>query len=209
DGYAATRAIRAMEADARHTPVIALTASVMREDRERCLAAGMDDFIAKPVMPEQLESVLARWAPRPPGTAVAPGAAASDAGGAVLPPEPIDWTVLEDLLEVTHPEFISDLLGVFLRDARAVLGDLDAVRRRGDAASWGQIAHRFRGSCATLGARGMVQLTTRMEALDQAELEDQGRGLLGELQAELGRVEQALRSEKDRAGAPYDLGALD
>ena len=81
DGYEATRAVRAMESGARHTPIIALTASAMSEDRDRCLEAGMDDFIAKPVTPEHLESVLDRWA-RASGRAGAPDRAA---GRAVRP----------------------------------------------------------------------------------------------------------------------------
>ena len=62
DGFEATRVIRAMEGT-HHTPIIALTASAMQGDRERCLAAGMDDYVSKPVSPEQLEAVLLRWVP--------------------------------------------------------------------------------------------------------------------------------------------------
>ncbi len=61
DGFEATRAIRAREGDGPHTPIIALTANAMEGDRDRCLAAGMDDYIAKPVKIEQLAEVLARW----------------------------------------------------------------------------------------------------------------------------------------------------
>jgi PAS domain S-box-containing protein len=75
DGYEATLAIRAWEAAAlaegrppRHLPVVALTASVLQADRERCQASGMDDFISKPFRPEQLHAALQRWAVRPGGS---------------------------------------------------------------------------------------------------------------------------------------------
>ena len=63
DGFEATRVIREKEAEAKGPamPIIALTASAMQADRERCLQAGMSDFIAKPVQPKELAEVLARW----------------------------------------------------------------------------------------------------------------------------------------------------
>ena len=66
DGYAASAAIREQEPDGRHTPIIAMTASAMQGDRERCLAAGMDDYITKPVRQADLATALARWTGRPP-----------------------------------------------------------------------------------------------------------------------------------------------
>jgi signal transduction histidine kinase/CheY-like chemotaxis protein len=61
DGFEATAEIRRMEGDARHTPIVALTANAMSGDRERCLASGMDDFISKPIKEEALASALSRW----------------------------------------------------------------------------------------------------------------------------------------------------
>jgi two-component system, sensor histidine kinase and response regulator len=61
DGYEATERIRAAEEPGAHVPVIAMTAHAMAGDRERCLAAGMDDYMAKPVRPEELDAVIERW----------------------------------------------------------------------------------------------------------------------------------------------------
>jgi CheY-like chemotaxis protein len=64
DGYQATRQIREREGATRHTPIVAMTAYAMRGDRERCLAAGMDDYYSKPVTGDDFIEMLERWGPR-------------------------------------------------------------------------------------------------------------------------------------------------
>ena len=68
DGFEATRRIRAAEAPGRRVPIVAMTANALQGDRERCLEAGMDDYLTKPVRPGELAAVLARWLPDPGST---------------------------------------------------------------------------------------------------------------------------------------------
>ncbi|HEV7500623.1 MAG TPA: ATP-binding protein [Vicinamibacteria bacterium] len=200
DGFEATRVIRALEGT-RHTPIIALTASAMRGDRERCLAAGMDDYVPKPVSPEQLEAVMRRWVPDtaaadldgPPPTAWV----ARDASG------PVDWDVLAELLAMTRPEFLQDLLGLFLRDSRKMVTELAQARTEENQEQWRHVAHKLRGSCATVGARRMMALTAEMEDLAPADLGSRGEESLRDLEQEFAAVRKALITEKRRAGAPY------
>jgi CheY-like chemotaxis protein/HPt (histidine-containing phosphotransfer) domain-containing protein len=199
DGFEATRLIRAMEG-AHHTPIIALTASAMHGDRERCLAAGMDDYVSKPVSPEQLEAVLLRWVPvagavpREPHRA--PEWTERSSG-------PVDWDVLSDLLAMTKREFLQELVGIFLRDSRGMMADLRGAYERGARAECKQIAHKLRGSCATIGARRMMKLTTEMEELGDEAMEARGGAVLADLEEEFAAVRGALLTEKRRAGAPF------
>jgi CheY-like chemotaxis protein/HPt (histidine-containing phosphotransfer) domain-containing protein len=198
DGYEATSRIRAFEGPVRHTPIIALTAGAMHGDRERCLAAGMEDYIAKPMSPEQLESVLRRWIPAAGGPLAAPASAAdpAHAGG------PIDWVMLSDLVAMTPPDFITELLGLFFRDTATALTDLRIAWRDDDLGSWSQIAHKLRGSCATLGARAMMDLCARMEDLDHGAMMESGERLLDELEDEFAEARRLLTDHQRRAAAP-------
>ena len=81
DGYEATGRLRAAEAGHRPTPILAMTAGALVGDRERCLAAGMDDYIAKPVAFEDLAAALARWVPGDEAAERTPAAPAAPAAG--------------------------------------------------------------------------------------------------------------------------------
>ncbi len=200
DGFEATRIIRALEGT-RHTPIIALTASAMRGDRERCLAAGMDDYVPKPVGPEQLEAVLGRWiGPPPSGEAEPPSP-----GWAARGDDPVDWDVLTELLSMTKPEFLQELLVIFLRDSRQMVAGLRAAHEGGDIGMWRYLAHKLRGSCATIGAKPMMNLTAAMEELPEPEFPGRGAEMVRALEEEFTAVRAALVSEKRRAGAPYAI----
>ena len=64
DGFEATAMIRKMEGSSGHTPIVAMTANAMKGDREKCLAAGMDDYVAKPIRPKDLQTILDTWLPK-------------------------------------------------------------------------------------------------------------------------------------------------
>lgn len=193
DGFEATAHIRGFEGPVRHTPIVALTASAMRGDRERCLAAGMDDYIPKPFTPEQLESVLARWVP----------IAAGPAGAAAAPPparpssDPVDWDMVADLVAMTPPAFVSDLMALFFKDAATALTDLRLAWREDDLSAWRRVAHKLRGSCATLGARSMMEICSRMEEVDEPTFLGTGETMLESLESEF-RTARDLLSQRER-----------
>jgi CheY-like chemotaxis protein len=174
DGFAATAAIRELEVarpgDPR-LPIVALTAFAMKGDRERCLAAGMDDYLAKPIRRDQLVAVLARLAGEAPGPALDAAAALAYAGG--------------------DRQLLGELLGIFLEDSP---GHLQAVRNAvagADPAALVRAAHTMNGSLRVLGAAAATARVGRLEALGREGQLEGAATLLARLEPELERVRGA------------------
>jgi signal transduction histidine kinase/DNA-binding response OmpR family regulator/HPt (histidine-containing phosphotransfer) domain-containing protein len=180
DGYGATAQLRLREGDHRHTPVIALTASAMQSDKDRCMAAGMDDYLAKPVRAVQLGQVLAHWTSSDHGAGLATGPA-------------VDRGVLSALVAELggDAEVRETLVGSYLEEGAAQIPELSAAAASDDRVSVRRIAHHLRSSSAVLGAVPLAELLR--------SLEDDARAATGDLApaarvvaAEYERVTEAL-----------------
>ena len=106
---------------------------------------------------------------------------------------------------MTKPEFLQELLGIFVQDSRVMMADLRRAHEGDDRKEWRRIAHKLRGSCATIGARRMMKLTAEIEELGDDDVPARGGARLIELEEEFEAVLQALLTEKRRAGAPFLL----
>ncbi|WP_188193234.1 hybrid sensor histidine kinase/response regulator [Nonomuraea sp. SYSU D8015] len=144
DGLAATAEIRSREET--HTPIIAMTAAAMPDDRIRCLSAGMDDHLAKPVDWPRVLARIPEWA-----------------AYADLPPE----------LAGLSPEAVADVAQAYLATARRTFEDLRRAAREGDLPEVAALAHRLKGSCATVGAGREAELCRDIEDLARAGAVDQ------------------------------------
>jgi signal transduction histidine kinase/DNA-binding response OmpR family regulator len=156
DGYDATRQIRSAEKD-RRVPIIAMTAHALEGDRERCLAAGMDDHIAKPLEREDVEAVVERCLrgrERTPGES--PGGGHDEAPGDSLGPAVedgvLDQTRILGLRATLTQQQRLALLGTFDRQTTAYVAAIaEAIRSRDDDET-GRVAHQLKGASASLGA---------------------------------------------------------
>jgi PAS domain S-box-containing protein len=199
DGFEATARIRERETGtARRTPIVAMTASAMQGDRERCLAAGMDDYISKPVSPEAIEAVLGRLLasvePAPGGEAAAPGAEGEP---------PVDEAVLATLWGIdSDGTLLGEVIDTFLRIAPLRLSSLGKAVAKKDAAALERTAHSFLGSCANIGAKGMANACARLEEAGRAGGVEGTAAVVAQLEKDLAKVRGALLKAKRRIGPP-------
>jgi len=160
DGYAAAAEIRRREAGATRIPIIAVTASVLKGDAERALAAGMDAHIAKPIDRQELYGALTRLlSGTDRASTTGPAPQNSVAGGY------LDEGTLHELIELDGTgDAFRELAGLFIEDAPARTEDLAKAAAGRDAQSVAAAAHVIRGSAGTFGAGALTQLTATIEA---------------------------------------------
>jgi two-component system sensor histidine kinase/response regulator len=135
-------------------PIIAMTASAMEGDRERCLEAGMDDYISKPLRPEQLDAVLERWLGHMPEAA--PNGESPARSGLIDPGRVRRF-------KADHPEIAERLVELFEDSTPALLEQLSNAVHAGDDDAVHRLAHTLKGSCQNVGATRMATLCRSLE----------------------------------------------
>jgi PAS domain S-box-containing protein len=189
DGYEATEKLRAIEGAERRTCVIAVTATAMAGDRDRCLAAGMDDYLVKPISLPSLAAVMARWAPAttvPQRLKPAPPAAVEGA---------LDDEIVHSL-ERLGDDMGEDLMGqlstMFQADADARVLVMREALAGEDPATIASSAHALSGASANVGASALAGLCATLEADSSTGNLTAALTQIDALEAELGRVQLAL-----------------
>jgi len=166
NGYDAAALIRDSRSGVRnrHVPVVALTANVMKGDREKCLASGMDDYIAKPIHPDTLAAVLRRWLPAASGfgTGAAVPESAAHAQPCATPAPAFDEAALLERL-MGDRDLARTIAGGFLEDVPKQLSALAGHLAAGDAFKAQRLAHTIHGAAATAGADGLKRVAFVME----------------------------------------------
>jgi two-component system sensor histidine kinase/response regulator len=190
DGFEVTKIIRAREGEAKHTPIIAMTAHAMKGDRERCLQAGMDDYISKPIEPQELFGAIEKWTKfRGKEKDLSPSKSELALSEHIEPVEPID---LESALLRFEgdKEFFKEMLREFLSYAPKQLDKLAEAIKTGDAKVVEREAHSLKGAAGNLGAKSIADLALRLEFLGRRGDFAGAKEMIGDLKAELKRLEE-------------------
>ena len=185
DGYQATAEIRLREKPGGHLPIVAMTAHALAGERERCLSAGMDDYLTKPLRMRELETAVRTWAAQP---------AAADNGQ----PREQAARILARVREMADDEDTArEVMELFLSGADEGLRDLRRSEAAHDAPGALRAAHKLKGSARNVGAEALAGLAERLEERGRGGAVDGMRALMDEADAHLGRLREALSELMD------------
>ncbi len=190
DGYTATQTIR--QGLALDTPIVAMTAYTMPGERERCLATGMNAYLAKPVRMEQIDEILALFAPG----LVLPASASTDVPATDPQEELINQAYLNEVTDGDN-ELLADLLSLFVRDLPQYRRALFEAIEAQDRPAFNQIAHKFRSSLNSLAMLSLAERLKEMESEGQnfhLTLANQLAGLFQNINNGLRMLENKLKS---------------
>ncbi len=207
NGFEATKAIREREEGIKHTPIIAMTAHAMKSDRERCLQAGMDDYLSKPIEPQELLDVISRWsrlrAQKKDGS---PSAAQSSSS-----PGSKDIPVnVEDALGRLggDEKFLKEMLVELLHCLPTQLQRVDQAIETGDAKAVEAEAHSIKGGAGNLSANAIAQLALRLEVLGREGDLAGAKEMVGNLKSEFERLKKFVETALDVDGVPKSQYSL-
>src|SRR5262249_8334720 len=187
----------------RRPRIVAMTANAMQGDRELCEAAGMDDYVAKPIRVEELVDALLRCGRRSDGPAPADAAATAAPAArhvATGPAAAIDRAVIEGLMATMGSPFIAELIDTFREDARELVATLRRPLASADLGGFRRAAHSLKSTSETLGATRLAAMAKELETLARAGTIDGTGERIERLGAEYEIVTSLL--EEIRRGLP-------
>ncbi|WP_426335977.1 CHASE domain-containing protein [Pseudoduganella sp. R-31] len=216
DGYEATRIIRA-HPKLSGTLIIAMTANAGREDQARCLAAGMDEFVTKPIAPTLLFSVLSKWMsqraaegrmaqvrstttpgqpqPQPaPAPAPVPEPAAEQEPGNGGESELFDLRALAQTFG-NKPEKMRKYANMFIDSAQEGLREVQVALEAGDIVRLSELGHRIKSSARAVGAMSFADLCLALEKMVPADGIDRARAIVSQMQPLLDRLREHIAQE--------------
>jgi signal transduction histidine kinase/DNA-binding response OmpR family regulator len=203
DGFEASREIVRRWPVDRRPRIVAMTANAMQGDRELCLAAGMDDYLGKPIRVDELVTALDRSAAREPDHPTRTGGPSGSVGQPRTTTSPstetLDPAALERLRATMGASFIDKLLSTFVEDSRELVGTMRRALGGKDVDSIRRAAHSLKSNAASFGAMTLSTLARDLETLAKSGVLDGATLRVERLAEECERVTQALREiERER-----------
>jgi len=178
DGFEATAALRGREAGSGspRIPIIALTAHAMAGERARCLAAGMDDYLTKPLRLDELARVIQHWLQEPP---MSPAPTDGTSPRQQPPQDLLDLTTLQNLVDLDDggDGLLSEMITIFREDTPRRIQDIVSAAAKGDSLELSHAGHALKGGSGALGANALRAFTADIEALGRSGSVDAGPDL--------------------------------
>ena len=176
DGFEATAEIRKREGGEHRVPIVAMTANALEGDRKKCLAAGMDDYLSKPVDLKKLTDILLRW------------------------DVTLDASVIQSLRALAGEEtkLVRDVIEQFLKDSPKRVETIFRAAKEENARELEKAAHALKGASGNIGAKAMWAVCEKIEDLARSNELKEAAGPLGVLQEEFDKLKVDLEKEKDK-----------
>jgi PAS domain S-box-containing protein len=203
DGYEATKAIRQLDSDKNKIAIVAMTANALKEDRDRCLACGMDDYLSKPIRKDDLAQKLGEWERKiNTQNAIAVAVISEEAISADKDIHPslleqdlhiseslplIDWSYIDDIVDGSE-EFKAELLETFVDSTSEGLAQLEVAIASNDYHKISQVAHFIKGSASNLGMISIAAIATDLELVGHNQQESEMKEILKKMQSLLTQI---------------------
>jgi two-component system, sensor histidine kinase and response regulator len=190
DGLTATAEIRRREhtSGTPRVPIIALTANAMEGDRERCLAAGMDDFLSKPFSQQQLATLLRRWL----ALRTLPEAERRDLSRVPL----IDAGVLRNIAALAKPALLNSMIDLYLQHSPSLIAAIETAAANMQADALSQAVHTLKSSTSNLGGTRLAMVAKECETLVREGGVTQAASLVSKIRKEYQEFCAALMRER-------------
>ncbi len=224
DGFEATATIRRRTDNKSKLPIIAVTAQAMQGDKERCLLAGMNDYISKPVKQEDFAAVLKEWALKnddgpetgmgetPNGNitnAASPGSISSQSASPLSAPSVLSSEVvarLRALAQATEPALFNQIFTSFLSDTAERIGILRSAASATDAERLQKTAHAMKGASANVGATRMAGIAQQLEVLGRSSSVGGAKALIDEMESEFERARNEINVVMEQFDSSQEKG---
>lgn len=174
DGYETTKALRQREGTDCHTVIIGMTAYAMQGDREKCLAAGMDDYLSKPVMVKDLKETLLRWSSEIKGYPTTENGLSQSQSSIDAPvillnssADLVDWSCLEEIAG-GDPSFQLEMVQEFVKNAEIFLTEAKLALAEKDCITLANKAHQIKGGSASVAVQSMSEIASKLHHQAQA-----------------------------------------
>ena len=187
DGYEATREIRELQTQlGKRIPIIALTAHAGPADRQKCLSAGMDEYISKPIRVEELHARIEKMTGRPSTTT-------SSEDNQIVNTQSVEW---EQAFETVggDRQLLSELIKVFLKDQSQMLSNIEVALEQQDSQSLRLAAHSIKGALNHLGGRLAANFAAELELMGQENLLDEASKCLEQFRTALKQVTEEMKT---------------
>ncbi len=187
DGLEAAKKIRELELPPKHTIIVAMTANALQGDRERCLLAGMDDYLSKPIKQSDLKAIIEKW------TSLKSQSINKDSiTPSMIPLELIDPARVAEIIELGEKALLVELLGLYLADGKEAIIDIGRGLETNDAIMVRESSHKLKGSSANLGIKQLQHICSSIEEFARVDDLKSAQPLLNPLLEEFKAVQQYI-----------------